>query len=202
MKTLYIPFIEIFHTWERVEFLNDFSSPWRKDTPPKTAFQAYHNDEYLHFKYTAFGPKPLVYVKTNHKLEVIHSERVEIFFRKNANLNPYYVFEIDPHGRVLDYKASHYRNFDRSWSWPTDLQIKTEIHEYHYTVQGQFKKTDLRSLGLLQNDELQVGLYRGHCTALKKDQANINWISWIDSGTAEPDFHVPSSFGKFILQAK
>jgi len=76
------------------------------------------------------------------------------------------------------------------------------MHEDHYTVQGRFEKAQLLALGLLQDGVLQAGLYRGHCTALLEDQAEIKWISWIDSGTKEPDFHVPSSFGKLKLQAK
>ena len=202
MKSLSIPFAKTINSWDQIEYLHDFSYPWRSESPPRTLFQAYHDDNYLYFKYTASCANPLVYVDTNHKLEVIHSERVEIFFRKDADLNPYYVFEIDPHGRVLDYEASYYRNFNREWAWPSDLKLKTKIHKDHYTVQGQFEKAQLKALGLLQDGVLQTGLYRGHCTALIEGKSEIKWISWIDSGTKEPDFHVASSFGKLILLPK
>lgn len=34
------------------------------------------------------------------------SDRVEIFFRTDENLNPYYCLEIDPTPRIMDFMAS------------------------------------------------------------------------------------------------
>jgi len=199
MKELQIKYLSNFMSWDDLGALNDFTYPWRDETPPNTFFKAYHDDNNLYFKYLAEGSRPLIYVKDNNKLEVIHSERVEIFFKKDDKLDPYYCFEIDPLGRVLDYEANHYRKFNRSWSWPGDLKIKSEISKSFYTVSGQFEKKILTDLGLLKGNLLEVGLYRGQCTSLLRDQAELKWISWVDSGTTEPDFHVASSFGRFKL---
>ena len=134
----------------------------------------------------------MVYVETNHKLEVIHSERVEIFFRSDEKLNPYYCLEMDPNGRVLDYEATHYRNFNRDWQWPDDLEIQTKIESDKYILTGKIKLKTLEDLKLLQGNQIQAGLYRGHCSALEGKKATLKWISWVDSKTPEPDFHVAS----------
>jgi hypothetical protein len=52
-------------------------------------------------------------VVKNDKLEVVNSERVEIFFRKDEALTPYYGLELDANGRVLDYEAEYHRKFNR-----------------------------------------------------------------------------------------
>jgi len=200
VKNIIVPYFETPLDYANGIEINDFTYPWKEDSPPSTIFHVYHDKKFLHFRFTAFGPPPLVYIKDNHKLEVIHSERIEIFFKQDDELNPYYCFEIDPHGRVLDYQAHHYRDFNRDWKWSDDLNIKTEILADRYLVSGQFKLSILSGLGLFKGDKLQVGLYRGHCTSLVGTDMNIQWISWVDPQTEEPDFHVPSSFGRFELE--
>ena len=195
MKVFSISKLGSFDNRDGISSVDDFSYSWREEKAPKTIFQAYYDDIAIHFRFLAYGPTPFVFVKDNHKLEVIHSERVEIFFRTNEKMRPYYVLEMDPRGRVLDYKANHYREFDRSWEWPDSLAIQTSMEEDYYTLQGKFKIETLKRLNLIQDNEIQIGLYRGHCTEMLNGKANVKWISWIDSGTSEPDFHVPSSFG-------
>jgi len=200
MKEYKIPYLSQFDDWEQVEAMTDFSYPWRNDNPPATSFQAYHNGRNLYFRFVAMGPTPKVYVDCDDKLEVIHSERVEIFFKKDDALNPYYCFEIDPHGRVLDYEATHYRQFNRDWEWPGNMNIETTSYSAAYVVSGKFELTLLYKMGLLKGNILEAGLYRGHCTALVENQATLKWISWIKPESKEPDFHIPSSFGKLILE--
>lgn len=186
-------------SWDQAASLDDFKYPWRNTTPPKTVFKAFYDNECIHFKFIAYGPQPLVYVNTNHKIEVTKSERVEIFFRTNDKMQPYYCLEMDPKGRVLDYKANYYRKFDRIWQWPDHLHIKTEIFEEYYSLQGKLSFESLNNLGLIQDNKIEIGIYRGHCLELNGENATINWISWVDSKTPKPDFHVPSSFGKLVL---
>lgn len=162
-------------------------------------FYSYYYDDYIHFRFVAFGPKPLIFVRKNDKLEVIESERVEIFFRSDDKMNPYYCLEMDPHGRVLDYKAHFYRKFQRNWKWPESLMIQTVITNEWYSVQGQISLNVLKELNLLKGQEIQIGLFRGHCTKINEQKGFIKWISWIDSKTKTADFHVPSSFGLLKL---
>lgn len=199
MKRLVLPKITEFTSWDQAAHLSDFSYPWRTEPVPETIFYAYHDEEHLHFRFVAYGPPPLVHVESNHKLEVIHSERIEIFFRSNEAMRPYYCLEMDPHGRVLDYRANHYREFERDWQWPSDLLITTSIEDGYYSFEGAFRLDDLRQLDLLKGREIETGLYRGHCSELKDGKGTIKWISWVDSGTENPDFHVPTSFGLLEL---
>ncbi len=201
MKEYLVPHIESFKEWEEIKAMTDFQYPWRSESPPPTSFQAYHDMRCLYFRFVATGPTPNVFVESDEKLEVIHSERVEIFFKKDDALNPYYCFEIDPHGRVLDYEAKHYREFNWEWEWPGAMEVNAiEIPEA-YIVTGRFELGAFKELGILKGNILEAGLYRAQCTSLIDDQATHKWISWIDPNTKEPDFHVPSSFGKFILEA-
>lgn len=200
MKKIIVKNISRFSSWNNIAQVNDFTYPWQTSLVPATSFRCYHDEQHLRFQFTAFGPKPLVYVHDNNKLEVRHSERVEIFFRSDAKMQPYYCLEMDPHGRVLDYKAIHYRKFDREWSWPDDLGIEVEQREDAYELSGRMNLTTLTKLGLLKDKQLQVGLYRGHCIDIKEDQGTIMWSTWVDPETAEPDFHVPESFGLMELE--
>jgi hypothetical protein len=202
MKQFLIPKLINFNNWDKAAELTDFTYPWEKEEPPATNFKACYDQNHLHFRFIASGPKPLIYIDTNDKMEVIHSERVELFFRINEKMQPYYCLEMDPNGRVLDYKANHYREFDRSWHWPDSLSIKTRIEDENqgYMLQGKISLSVLKQLGLIHNNQIEIGIYRGHCTNLKGNKATIKWISWVDSKTKHPDFHVPSSFGVLKFQ--
>ena len=198
MKEYIIDKVTNFTNWNNIgEF--GFSSPWSEEALPTTLFSAYHDGNSLYFRFMAFGPKPLVYIHDNNKLEVTKSERVELFFRSNEKMQPYYCLEMDPKGRILDYKANFYRQFDRNWQWPESLNIQTKIEKQHYNLQGKISLSVLDKLGILKNNKIEVGVYRGHCIELKDSKAIIKWISWVDPKTKKPDFHVPSSFGVFIL---
>jgi hypothetical protein len=200
MKQYLVENIQNFNSWEEISKLEDFSFPWKGEKAPETQFQAFHNDLYLHFRFIAFCNSPLVYVKDNHKMEVINSERVEIFFRKDPQMKPYYCLEMDPLGRVLDYKANYYRHFDYEWKWPEYLSIQTKILDKNYELHGKISLAILEQLRLIQNNEIQVGLFRGHCIRLESGKALMEWISWIDPGTEKPDFHNASAFGIIKLK--
>ena len=99
---------------------------------------------------------------------------------------------------ILFYNAWFY--FDRNWKWPDSLFLKTNILDGHYTVEGKISLSTLNKLGLIKDNELEIGIYRGHCTELVGENATIEWSTWVDSKTDEPDFHVPASFGKVKLE--
>ena len=200
MKKFLIKKLIDFTSWEKVTKLDDFSYPWQSEKSPVTSFSAYYDENHIYFRFVAYGSKPLVYIEDNSKLAVMHSERVEIFFRRDQKMSPYYCLEMDPHGRVLDYSANHYREFDRNWNWPAPLSILTSMKDTYYTLQGKLNLNTLKRLNLLRDNQIQIGLYRGHCTEMIDGKADVKWISWIDPITPEPDFHVPSSFGILTLR--
>lgn len=201
MKVYKIHKNESFPKWNDIESLDDFIYPWKNKIRSKTVFQAYYDDENIYFRFLVDCIDPKFFVKDNNKLEVIHSERVEIFFRKDESMNPYYCLEIDPLSRVLDYKAQSYRNFDRTWKWPESLCVKSEISEKKYSVEAKIKISTLEKLELIKGNQIEIGLYRGNCIELEEDKAVINWISWVDPKTESPDFHVASSFGLLQLES-
>lgn len=200
MKIYRVPLLKKIEQWQTIHALTDFSSPWCAGISPLTSFRAYHNREFLFFRFEALGDHPKVYVKNNHKMEVLPSERVEIFLRQDSKMKVYYCLEMDALGRVLDYKASFYRKFDYAWKWPDPLFISAEIKEDRYLLQGRLRIPKLIELGLLKNNKLEVGLFRAYCTALDGEKATLEWISWVNPGTEEPDFHVPEAFGLLVLE--
>ncbi|UXX80988.1 hypothetical protein N7E81_07735 [Reichenbachiella carrageenanivorans] len=44
-----------------------------------------------------------------------------------------------------------------------------------------------------------VGLYRAEILAIVEDRPEYRWISWVDPKSPTIDFHVPTTFGKFIF---
>ena len=187
--------------WQQAELLSDFISPWQ-DAPAHTTFRALWDDNNLYFRFDVVEPNIMVYSDTNDEQEVVRSERVEIFFRQNEDLNPYYCLEMDASGRVFDYQAAHYRQFKPGWSWPEgQLEVKASNSSDGYKVTGRVSLQSLKNLGLLNDHKLQVGLFRGRRTSQQESgsDADFHWISWIHPETAEPDFHVASSFGQLLL---
>ena len=187
--------------WADAIELSDFIYPWENEKPPLTSFKALHNKDWLYCLFRVEDNNINLFVDRNVKSEVGASDRVEVFFKIDDKLSPYYGLEMDPLGRVMDYKAAYYRKFDSNWSWPArELVIKTDLRKDGYTVELAFSKKSLTALGLLKANRLLTGLYRGNCIALKGKEATLKWISWVKPDSKTPDFHIPSSFGILILE--
>jgi hypothetical protein len=50
------------------------------------SFRALWDDTNLYFRFDVETPSALTYVKDNNKMEVVDSDRVEIFFRRDARM--------------------------------------------------------------------------------------------------------------------
>lgn len=186
--------------WNQAHCLEDLSYPWEAGGSTNTSFRALCDKSYLYFHFEVRKDSILTYIKDNHKLEVVNSDRVELFFAAGSSLAEYYCLEIDSFARVLDYKASFYRKFEYNWKWPAgEIEITSHPLKNGYVVEGQLSLKSLNELGILSNNNMIVGIYRGECTQLAGSKATLRWISWIHPKTEEPDFHVPSSFGRFVL---
>src|SRR5690242_15474075 len=72
--------------WQSAESLTDFSYPWEKAMPKRTAFKAVHGERWVYFLFDVVDSATHVEVVANDKREVIDSSRVEIFFRKDERL--------------------------------------------------------------------------------------------------------------------
>lgn len=187
--------------WDEAMLLSDFTYPWSSDPSPAMTFRALWDDDRFYFRFDVESGIVRTFVQDNNKMEVVNSDRVEIFFRPNARLDPYYCLEMDSLSRVLDYRASFYRIFEYEWQWPgkNQLRVKSTKTESGYMVEGSITLASLRDLDLLNNDELQAGLFRGECLETGDTQSSFSWISWVKPDSDRPDFHIPSSFGVIKL---
>jgi hypothetical protein len=187
--------------WNQAKVLSSFSYPWSDKAPPVMSFRALWDDALFYFRFEVETTRALTYVHDNNKMEVVDSDRVEIFFKSDDRLDPYYCLEMDPLGRFLDYRASFYRKFEYEWQWPgsNQLMIKSDYINSGYIVEGSITMASLKDLNLLKNNELQAGLFRGECLKIRDPESSFSWISWIKPESVRPDFHIPSSFGVIKL---
>ncbi|RXQ97464.1 endoxylanase [Ancylomarina salipaludis] len=183
--------------WEQANLNTDFGFHWEDEIAPQTSFRALYDTDKFYFRFDVEDAKVLTYIVEDDKMEVVNSDRVEIFFRQNEELNPYYCLEMDARGRVLDYVTRYYRDFDYQWSWPgvDNLHVTASENKGGYVVEGAIRLSSLEELGLLKDNKLEAGLYRGYCMKLPDPQADLRWISWVEPDSKKPDFHIPSSFG-------
>ena len=71
-----------------------------------------------------------------------------------------------------------------------------------YTVEGSISLKSLEALGfppLSSGRQIRVGIFRAEFSRGEGPKPIENWISWVDPCTKEPDFHVPSSLGRFRM---
>ncbi len=178
--------------------LEDFAFPWLDRPCPWTSFRAVWNKEYLRFRFEVEDDDLVLDESGEPHAAALGSDRVELFFATSADLStPYYGAEMEPRGSVYDYKAVYHRKFDDSWSF-AGLEFIGEILEGGYLVEGSISLEYLRELGCLKGTELIAGVYRAEFSH-GPDGVVQDWISWVDPQVATPDFHVPSSFGKFLF---
>jgi len=188
--------------WTKAKMLTDFSYPWRSEIAPTTTFKALWDDTYLYFLYNATDSEIILHQDSTDELSALHSDRVEIFFKADDKMTPYYALELDALGRILDTEGHYYRDIDFDWDWPRPhLEVKANRYDKGYWVEGAISLASLRQLGMYQNDGLlQVALCRGEYVTSKESTTETKWISWIKPDAKQPDFHIPSTFGVFKLK--
>lgn len=201
MKTYHARKVHTGPDWKKADVLKDFTCPWSPEKPAGMTFRALWNDLRFYFRFDITGSRILTFTNTNHKMEVLDSDRVEIFFRTSSRLKPYYCLELDPLGRILDYKARYYRQFEYDWRWPGEkqLEVLAAFTADGYFVEGSISLTSLKEMDLLHHQVLEAGLFRGECLKLPDPESAFNWISWVRPESQHPDFHIPSAFGRIEL---
>lgn len=188
--------------WQTAKELTDFTYPWRTEEAPTTSFKALYNDTYLYFLYRATDPDIIAKERGLGEKDAVDSDRVEIFFKADDKMDPYYSLEMDALGRVLDTEGKFYRKVDFDWNWPKGhLQLKASTDSEGYWVEGSITFESLRQLGMYKDDQiLKAGLYRGEYVTQADGTIDIKWISWVKPDSEKPDFHIPSSFGVLKLK--
>lgn len=186
--------------FEEANCLTDFCSPWNENPISKIEFRALWNLENFFFNFRVFDTDVYLDQKDDSIDSIGNSDRVELFFRTNESLNPYFCLEMDASGRLMDFKALPNKDFDFDWKWPKkDLDIKTSKDEISFTVEGRISIQSLRELNLIKDNSIEAGVYRAKFSKNEKQEYEPTWISWVNPNTETPNFHIASSFGKFRL---
>ncbi len=186
--------------WNQASLLTDFSLPWHEELAQPTSFRALWTESHFYFLYNVIDLEIITPGDPSDPRGVLPSDRIEIFFKVNQGMDPYYCLEMDPIGRVFDYEGHYYRNSNFDWKWPDDhIEIKASKTKDGYIVEGKISMESLKKLGILKDNLLDVGLFRGDQHSTSKNKTDVKWISWVHPNTDHPDFHVPSAFGQLIL---
>lgn len=186
--------------WNKAVNLTDFVSAWDNKPVKKIEFQSLWNLDTLFFKFKVYDSEIHLDKKDNSFDSINNSDRVELFFRSDANLNPYYCLEIDPSYRVMDFRAYPNKKFDFEWNWPkNELSVKSSIEKNYFVVEGEIGLAFLKSKNLLNNNKIEAGIYRAKYNKNEDSIFEPTWISWINPNTETPNFHTPTSFGELHL---
>jgi len=186
--------------WKKANMITDFVSPWDNKKPTKIEFRALWDNEKIFFQFKV-SDTSIHIDKTDHSFDSIgNSDRVELFFRKDDRLNPYYCLEIDPSSRIMDFRAFPNKNFEFDWDFSKkDLHVKSSISDIGFIVEGSINIQYLKKLDLINEDKIEVGIFRAKYNKKNDMEYKPIWISWVKPKSKTPNFHIPSSFGLFYL---
>lgn len=189
--------------WQQAQKLDDFRFPWLEQVAPLTQFWALYDDQALYFLFDVVDEDVVLVQETNEKAEILKCDRVELFFAQDDELKKYYCLEIDAAARPYDYYAEFYRKNTVEWQWP-GLRVMAHMTEAGYKVEGAIPMASLKEFQLIRQGDagefLRAGAYRAEFSHEADGSIRHNWISWITPDAEQPDFHIPSSFGTFLLE--
>ncbi|MEN6406957.1 MAG: GDYXXLXY domain-containing protein [Thermoguttaceae bacterium] len=193
--------------WRQANVERHFVFPWKSDAAPRTEFLAFANDDFLYFAFRVEDPDVVALDRLRDKSDVASEDHVELIFCRDHQMKDYYCLEIDPRGRVNDFRGSYYRQFDPTWRCQGFEAVGTSTSK-GYQIEGRIPRATLQQMAG-SGDSVLFGLYRAEFshdrTARPADpksppSVQKDWISWINPKTAEPDFHVPSSLGWLAIE--
>lgn len=188
------------YLWKNAGVLTDFVSAWDDKKPEKIEFRALWDSENLFFCFTVYDSNVHIDKKDDSIESIGNSDRVELFFRTDASLNPYYCLEIDPASRIMDFMAYPNKNFDFNWNWSQkDLTVISHINNSHFIVEISISIASLNKLNLIKDYKIETGIFRAKYYLQENSTFVPTWISWVNPNTESPNFHTPTSFGVLNL---
>lgn len=146
------------------------------------------------FTFSVTDETPCSLPQTSSKRDLEWEDRVELYFSPTADLSkPYYCAEIDPLGRVLDYRAAYYRDFDYSWGFTT-LRTTHARTATGYRIECRIARAELDSLGIPETS-FHMGVFRADL-----DESG-NLVAWGSMAPMNdpPDFHRPCMFSQIKM---
>ncbi|PZX93240.1 endoxylanase [Flavobacterium aquariorum] len=187
--------------WNNAMPLTDFCSPWDSEKPSKIIFKALWDSEKLFFNFTVVDSSIHIEKQDDSFDRINNSDRVELFFRSDDSMNPYYCLEMDSEARLMDFIAYPNKNLDFSWSWPKDdMVVKSSVKKDSFTVEGSISIQSLKYFNLIKNNKIETGIFRAKYSQNEKGNFEPIWITWVNPNTETPNFHIASSFGTLILK--
>jgi hypothetical protein len=184
--------------WRLSDNIRSFVNPWNSKTCPETSLSMLNDSKYLYFFFDVTDDDLVLANDFSTERDVEKEDRVELFFSKDKEMNEYYGFEMDAKGRVLSYGCHYYRKFNYDWDVPAGFDVVGSIRPGGYSVEAAIPIEFIRDF-IHDNAFIYFGAYRAEFS--KQDGAIIeNWLTWKDSQTALPDFHVPLSLGKLTIR--
>lgn len=183
--------------WSQADSITTFINPWDSSVSPSTSFLILRDGINLYFYFHVNDEDIVLKTEFSGERDVEKEDRVEIFLSADKDMNDYYCFEIDPLGRVLDYKAYFYRQFNFDWDIPFNFVVATQVHPDGYSVEGSIPLEFIQTI--TSNKKIYFGVYRAEFSK-QGDSVIENWLTWIDPKVKFPDFHVPASLGRMILK--
>lgn len=188
--------------WKNAIVLTNFTSPWDSKTPSKIEFKALWDAQNLFFCFTVYDNKIHIDKKDDSVVSIGNSDRVELFFRPDSTLNPYYCLEIDTDARIMDFIAYPNKKFDYDWKWPQgEIDVKSSKNESSFTVEGAISIESLKNFNLIKDNKIETGIFRAKYNSTDAINYEPTWITWINPVTEAPNFHIASSFGVLHLKS-
>lgn len=202
--------------WDLATIERHFTVASSEEAAPATEFRALCSEESLYFYFDVEDRDLVVLQELRSEEDQVFEDRIEMYFTLDEELRDYYCFEVDPKGRIFDYRASYYREFDTEWDW-RGLEGSGRTNSDGYSVEGRIPLSSLEALGfplLRPGSRIRAGLYRAEFSHDRSGREGSqeptihnlgrkvegpppiqSWITWIDPGLPEADFHEPSYFG-------
>lgn len=182
--------------WNKFNLISNLRSPWKSEIQDHAEFKCFLSDFHFNFCFS-ITDTTLVMKEYTNELSVAEGDRAELFFAPSSDLDKYYCMEIDPQGNILDYAAQYYRKFDYSWNF-NQCDVSTKLAPTGYIVEGRISVSELKTLGLDFNKGFYLGVFRADF--FEENTDSVTWLSWVIPRAKEPDFHIPSAFGKCKLK--
>ncbi|TDE01922.1 sugar-binding protein [Flavobacterium hiemivividum] len=187
--------------WKEAVVLSNFISPWDSETPSKIEFKALWDENQLFFYFTVFDTEIHIDKKDDTVVSIGNSDRVELFFRPDSSLNPYYCLEMDTDARIMDFIAYPNKEFNYDWKWPEgDIDVRSSKNETSFTVEGAISIDSLKKFNLIKDNKIETGIFRAKYNSTDNINFEPTWITWVNPNTETPNFHIASSFGVLDLK--
>lgn len=171
-----------------------------RETPPPTEAWMFWNAEGIHVAFAAGDRDIRAKPPTSNESDVDEQDRVELFLWSGRRDDSYACVEIGARGAVHDYLAHFYRRFDSSWS-PAGWKHAVAATQDGYRVEAVLPAAEFEKFGLepRAGARWRLGLFRADFSTVSPARPPT-WVTWVDAGTPQADFHVAEAFGEMVLR--